>query len=1355
MNKKIIISIACTIVIALLLICSVYFVITSNKAKSSSAEAQNSISKKVTITFKNWDGSILEEKEVEYGETPTYTQSTPRKKSDKTYKYIFKNWDKEITTAQENTEYIAQYNKKYIDYVITFDFDNESLNDVKTYHYGDTVVVPENPTKAADNACTYTFKGWDKEVTKVTGDATYKAQYDVEYIDYIVIFKDEDGTELSKNVYHYGDTVVVPKTPIKEGTVEYTYTFKDWSKEVTEVTGDVTYTARYDKKYTDYIITFDFNNGKEKDIKTYHYGDTIVIPDVPTQYMDQTYIYTFKGWDKEIITTVNGNKTYTAQYDTKYIDYTIIFNDEDGTELSKNTYHYGDAVIVPQVPTKGADNTYTYTFKGWDKEVTKVTGDATYTAQYDAEYINYTIIFNDEDGTQLSKNTYHYGDTVMVPEVPAKDADNTYTYTFKGWDKEVTKVTGDATYTAQYEAEYIDYTITFDFGNGKENDIKTYHYGDTVVVPKAPTKEPDNTYTYTFKGWDKEIVTTVSGNMTYTAQYDAEYIDYTIIFNDEDGTQLSKEIYHYGDAVVIPKNPTKEGTVEFKYKFTGWDKEVTTVTQNATYTAQYAQEYINYTITFDFDNGKENDVKTYHYGDTVVVPENPTKDPDNTFTYTFKGWDKEIITTVSGNMAYTAQYNAEYIDYTITFNDEDGTELSKNTYHYEDTVIVPEVPTKGADNTYTYTFKGWDKEVTTVTQNATYTAQYDANYIDYTIVFNDEDGTQLSKNTYHYGDTVIVPEVPTKDANETYRYTFAGWDKEITTVTQNSTYTAQYAEEYIDYTITFDFGNGKENDVKTYHYGDIVAIPEEPAKYPDNTFTYTFAGWDKEVTTVTGDTIYKAQYYIEYIDYTIIFTDEDGTELSKEIYHYGDTVLVPEAPTKEGTPEYACIFKGWDKTVTSVDGNKTYVAVYTRSKNKYKITFKNWDDSILEEKEVEYGAIPTYTQKEPKRTRDNTYKYTFKGWDKEVTTVTQTATYIAQYDAEYIEYLITFDFDNGKGNNVKTYHYGDTVVVPRNPTKAADETYTYKFKGWDKEITTVTGNTIYIAQYDAEYIEYTIIFEDEDGTELCKGIYHYGDTVIVPTNLSKEPTAEFTYTFKGWDKEITTVDGDKNYIAIYNKTKNKYTVTYIDSNDQNILGTEVVEYGTKISELTVPTKNGKVATALYTNSIKLDNNSEIHENIIITVEYATKVNVNETLSTNLSEIKAEYYSAELREDTIIANFTDANLSFEESEFSDEILLLLKTITANENYQSVKLSYNNNPDHQLEIKGSINLLKLVRFIGLVTAGKWSGSLGSEATVDKLVTATANKPITATITLTEGCADISGKNVLVYNLIFTCN
>ena len=448
--------------------------------------------------------------------------------------------------------------------------------------------------------------------------------------------------------------------------------------------------------------------------------------------------------------------------------------------------------MVPADPVKAADETYNYTFAGWDKEVTSVKGNTDYKAVYEPSYIEYTVRFLNEDGSVITETTYHYGDDVAVPADPAKAADETYTYTFAGWDKEVTSVKGNVDYTAVYTDEYNKYIVRFLDEDGTVILKANYHYGDDVAVPANPVKAADETYTYKFAGWDKEI-TSVKENVDYTAVYESSYIDYTVRFLNEDGSVITEATYHYGEDVVVPADPVKAADETYNYTFAGWDKEVTSVKGNTDYKAVYEPSYIEYTVRFLNEDGSVITETTYHYGDDVAVPADPAKAADETYTYTFAGWDKEV-TSVKGNTDYTAVYTDEYNKYIVRFLDEDGIVILKSTYHYGDDVAVPANPVKEADETYTYTFAGWDKEVTSVKGNVDYKAVYEPSYIDYKVRFLNEDGSVITEATYHYGEDVVIPADPAKAADETYTYTFAGWDKEVTSVKENVDYTATYTE---------------------------------------------------------------------------------------------------------------------------------------------------------------------------------------------------------------------------------------------------------------------------------------------------------------------------------------------------------------------------------------------------------------------------------------------------------------------------------------------------------------------------------------------------------------------------------
>ena len=264
-----------------------------------------------------------------------------------------------------------------------------------------------------------------------------------------ITFTDEDGKVLSSTNYNEGETVVEPETPIKEQDSTYTYTFSNWDKDVSTVSGNIIYKACYSKSFRDYTIIFVNDDDKPLSSKSYHYGEVVVEPETPSKESDNTYTYTFAGWSPSI-SIVSSDQTYTATYSKEYINYTVTFLNDDETEIISTTYHYGETVVEPETPTKTSDNTYTYTFVSWDKEVSVVTGNTTYKAKYSKNYIEYTVKFVNEDGTPITSNTYHYGETVVEPETPSKESDNTYTYTFAGWDKEVSVVTGNTTYTATF-----------------------------------------------------------------------------------------------------------------------------------------------------------------------------------------------------------------------------------------------------------------------------------------------------------------------------------------------------------------------------------------------------------------------------------------------------------------------------------------------------------------------------------------------------------------------------------------------------------------------------------------------------------------------------------------------------------------------------------------------------------------------------------------------------------------------------------------------------------------------------------------------------------------------------------------
>ncbi|MCR5741105.1 MAG: leucine-rich repeat protein [Gammaproteobacteria bacterium] len=161
------------------------------------------------------------------------------------------------------------------------------------------------------------------------------------------------------------------------------------------------------------------------------------------------------------------------------------------------------------------------------------------------------------------------------------------------------------------------------------------------------------------------------------------------------------------------------------------------------------------------------------------------------------------------------------------------------------------------------------------------------------------------------------------------------------------------------------------------------------------------------------------------------------------------------------------------------------------------------------------------------------------------------------------KYNITFKDEDGKVLRTLEVNEGAMPSFGANPTKESDNTYNYTFKGWSPALEVVSKDAIYTATYEASYIDYVVKFVNDDDTVISSVSYHYGDTIVVPQNPTKQSTEEFVYTFKSWDKEVSeTVSANATYKATYNEALRKYNVSFVTNGDSVILDLEV-EYGKK------------------------------------------------------------------------------------------------------------------------------------------------------------------------------------------------
>ncbi|MED9969780.1 MAG: InlB B-repeat-containing protein [Ruminococcus sp.] len=495
---------------------------------------------------------------------------------------------------------------------------------------------------------------------------------------------------------------------------------------------------------------------------------------VPVREDDENYRYTFAGWKSgsttysadDVLPPVTGNITYTAVYTSRELDsFTITWLSDNGTQLAQNSCKEGKTPVYPHnTPTKASDGQYMYTFAGWtDNGGTTVytsdslpaaTSDKTYTAVFNASEITpepgtFTVTWVDWDGRVLETD-YHVA-AGSAPhydgETPAREADDTYSYTFIGWYPHLQEVSFNVTYRAQY--------------------------AETPLVPVPPVEDIENIFRtndnrgydlegmfYSYNGseplrleWDGLSVFSrigdhlILGGKTvadigvtlYESSYHAEFID--SVFVSGTGTYSDPFVFHpnylyYGTKSTITngcpvalkeeyiQNSQKIKSVSYpgdQYKGNTIVKVGnTSVTQEVQF-ADYSNEYLSVE-----NNYVGIGASTYgtHYDGTTAYIESGTDTPHNfkpgNSVLYYHGEDENNAFVFAEEPPVYQQSFGDPETFTVTWKNSDGTTLDTESYYYGETpVFKGEIPTGES-----LVFNGWTPEITEVTADAVYTATF-------------------------------------------------------------------------------------------------------------------------------------------------------------------------------------------------------------------------------------------------------------------------------------------------------------------------------------------------------------------------------------------------------------------------------------------------------------------------------------------------------------------------------------------------------------------------------------------------------------------------------------------------------
>lgn len=277
--------------------------------------------------------------------------------------------------------------------------------------------------------------------------------------------------------------------------------------------------------------------------------------------------------------------------------------------------------------------------------------------------------------------------------------------------------------------------------------------------------------------------------------------------------------------------------------------------------------------------------------------------------------------------------------------------------------------------------------------------------------------------------------------------------------------------------------------------------------------------------------------------------DEDGS-IYKENVVFSD--LFTLSLQKEGYTGRLYRDADFLKPLTKDSKVKNGDTVYVKwTINSYTVTFMD-GKTVLKTEKVQHGSAATAPEVPKKDGK------TFKGWDKDFSNVTSDLTINAVYDVH--TFTVTFK-DGEKVLETQTVEYEAAATAPDTARLSPPEGM--HFAEWDKDFSKVTEDIEVSAVYELNV--YTVIFKNGETTITRKVKHGFAAT---PPNVYDTATEKFV----GWDKPFDNVTSDLIVNAMLEKQK--YTLTFIDHNDQEI-HKKVLEWGAPVKE-EYYTANGKV-----------------------------------------------------------------------------------------------------------------------------------------------------------------------------------
>lgn len=639
-----------------------------------------------TIRFLNYDGSVLETKEVEEGTTPAYTGQTPTREG-----YTFIGWTPTLYPADKNQDYTAEFKQNARNITLTLKTSNDDI--IKTGVYENV----ENPiTKIVINSVTTC------DVTIIQSDnASYRIYPSSQFLPYIKSYTYK-GTTYNATFNSLEDTEIVTN---------------DTSEEITII-------FNVDETYR-YLINF---YGDTTPLRTIYQSLRVENGVTPT-YSGVTPTkegYTFNGWTPALY-PADKNQDYNAIFEITKVPYAIALEDSNNepftssptsiifnnqlTRILFNNDLFGNPYIY-YVDIDGEHTiNLTYTNKGGFTRITlgsiEINGE-TYSdlnTWFDLNISNaititlnsvvsYYIQFKDDDEFNLYSYRCLKGSTpVYGGSTPSKTG-----YDFIGWTPTLYPADKEQVYTATYQIKT--FTIRFLNDDGSVLESKSVNYGETpTYTGTTPTKEG-----YTFNGWSPTLYP-ANKNQDYTATFRNSAFALTLYKNTAENNRIDKTDYltSVGEITGYLRKETNiinpsivieyTGVIDFNYVYIStfnryyFVNNITSVRTNlwrldmsCDVLMTYKETILNYECYVsrnenDYNEDIEDKYLPLEYEkvvDYILQQDTTGTNPDF-----FKGFSA-LITTLATSPEVNLE--SENIEITTPFNDLDGELAKTNIY---------------------------------------------------------------------------------------------------------------------------------------------------------------------------------------------------------------------------------------------------------------------------------------------------------------------------------------------------------------------------------------------------------------------------------------------------------------------------------------------------------------------------------------------------------------------------------------------------------------------------------------------------------------------------------------------------